>query len=723
MFINLTMLAGLGAALVPLVVHLLARSRYRTVDWGAMMFLQGMDSSQTHSARVRQWVLLGMRMLLVGLLAVALARPVVEGRWGGEGRVTAVIMLDRSYSMAYGEGGRTRFDKAREAVLQILAGFKKGDEVALVLLGGQVEVPFHEPTSNLQMVARDVAELTVTDGDADLAHGLKEARAILDRPDRVNRELYLVCDRQAMNWKALEANPPADFRKWLDDRAMPTRFRVIPVGGEDTEDVAIEAVELADGVAVRSQPAEVEVRVRNYGKAPAAAMELSLYLTTPADGPRKFDDPGRRIGKTAVTVGAKNVAEVRIPVLFDQAGSHVLTAQIKGPGLETDKRFDSAIDVVDPIRVLIISGDEKVEESRRESFFLKLALAPYQTALKRPQGDPAVVVVRPAEEWNRTDLSRFQVIILANVPQITFEQARALEQKVYEGSGLIIAPGNLSIVENYNSALYRNGLGLMPAKLSAPVPADGSKATSVLGLELSHAVFRFRRGTDPLPGAVVGRYFPAVPRPADARVLATYASGEPFLVEGPRGRGKVLLLTTPLDADWSTLPLQPFFLPFVQSAVRYVCSPTNPPRNLAPGEPLIASFDDPVDERTVVLTRNDDPPLPLTLSAGGIQAMFTDTQRPGIYRVQARSRGGGPLRVLHFVVQTPRDESDLSALTGEQWRQEEKLLGFERVELGNEPIGTKLASEREGRELWLYLVLAVMMVGVGELWLARRWQG
>src|SRR5688500_16827025 len=106
MFLNLTMLAGLGGALVPLVLHFLARARCRDVSWGAMMFLDGMDPRQARDARLRQWVLLALRMLIVGLLAVALARPVLRSRWtslGTQNRVTAVLLLDCSYSMALEE--------------------------------------------------------------------------------------------------------------------------------------------------------------------------------------------------------------------------------------------------------------------------------------------------------------------------------------------------------------------------------------------------------------------------------------------------------------------------------------------------------------------------------------------------------------------------------------------------------------------------------------------
>src|SRR6476620_7104825 len=97
MFLNVTMLAGIAGALVPLILHLLSRSRYRTVEWGAMMFLRGGEARVMQSARVKQWIILLMRMGLIAALAMALAQPVLHGRWGGLGRdarVNAVIVLD-----------------------------------------------------------------------------------------------------------------------------------------------------------------------------------------------------------------------------------------------------------------------------------------------------------------------------------------------------------------------------------------------------------------------------------------------------------------------------------------------------------------------------------------------------------------------------------------------------------------------------------------------------
>src|SRR3954470_13268056 len=133
------MLVGLAAALVPLVLHFLNRARYRNVEWGAMMFLDGMQPRVYHGARLKQWVLLAARAAILGLLAMAMARPVLSAGStppAAQGRTAAVILLDASGSMSLNDNGRVRLDLARETAFQILSpGLKRGDDLWLVPLG------------------------------------------------------------------------------------------------------------------------------------------------------------------------------------------------------------------------------------------------------------------------------------------------------------------------------------------------------------------------------------------------------------------------------------------------------------------------------------------------------------------------------------------------------------------------------------------------------------
>src|SRR5580658_720354 len=155
MFLNPLMLVGLGAAVVPFVLHLLSRARYKDLEWGAMMFLSGADVRRDQTARFTQVLLLVLRSLVIALLAIALARPVVKGKWAGEeseGRVTAALLLDCSASMGFDENGRTRFQMAQAAARQIIRGLRPGDRVALILMGAPASASEREPTGDLRAI-------------------------------------------------------------------------------------------------------------------------------------------------------------------------------------------------------------------------------------------------------------------------------------------------------------------------------------------------------------------------------------------------------------------------------------------------------------------------------------------------------------------------------------------------------------------------------------------
>jgi len=717
------MLAGLGGAFVPLLLHLLSRARYRDVNWGAMLFLGGADLRQRQSARLNQVLLLLVRMAMVGLLAIALARPVLEGSLIGveAGRVTAVMLLDCSGSMSFDENGRTRFELAQRAAEQILAGLRPGDRVALIPMGAASEPADIEPTTDLRAVANRIEQLHYGYASADLKDALSRAADILERNEKVNRDVYVVCDRQALSWQNLDQNFASDWRKRMESpgageaRRANVRMFVVPVGTTDADNVAVETVRLADPPAIRAQPVDVEVRVHNYCSSARPDVPLTLrvgnrvllqtHVTLPADQDVwfRFDQsaPDRKI-------------------ILPNAGSQVLGAEIVTTGYTADDRAESSIDVIDPIKVLLISGDSRAGPFQSETDFVRWALAPHQAAGMRQEPDPCSLTVLAADEWGGSEIDAYQVVIVANVERFSARQVRALERYVYDGGRVLIAPGNLSRIEDYNAQLYRDGAGILPGELQEPTPADGSDATSVLGYDATHSIFQFLRGKpDPIPSATIGRYFPAVARQTYAWPLAWYATGDPFLIEGSSERGRVILMTTSLDADWTTLPLSNFYLPFLQNAVRYLAAnPTQ--RDLAPGQPIQLAFSDGEAPRRVWLTDPKGRRTALDVVRYGQQGEIraTNTSMIGQYRLDVEETGRSPYS-LYYVIAPPEAESDLKQLDASRWSWLEQNLGVRRIESTEQPLREATSVGRSGHELWGPLVVCVLVLGALEMALGR----
>ena len=77
-FLNATLLFGLVAISVPIVLHLIARREPRKVVFPSIRFLTKRMESNRSRLRVRRWWLLALRILAVAMLALALARPAIH---------------------------------------------------------------------------------------------------------------------------------------------------------------------------------------------------------------------------------------------------------------------------------------------------------------------------------------------------------------------------------------------------------------------------------------------------------------------------------------------------------------------------------------------------------------------------------------------------------------------------------------------------------------------
>ncbi|MEI8064530.1 MAG: BatA domain-containing protein, partial [Verrucomicrobiota bacterium] len=78
-FLNLILLGGAAAASIPLIIHLLHKSRFKVVNWAAMHLLDPRHRTQKRRIQIEHWLLLLVRCLIPVVLALLMARPVLTG--------------------------------------------------------------------------------------------------------------------------------------------------------------------------------------------------------------------------------------------------------------------------------------------------------------------------------------------------------------------------------------------------------------------------------------------------------------------------------------------------------------------------------------------------------------------------------------------------------------------------------------------------------------------
>jgi hypothetical protein len=714
--LNAAMLVGLLGATVPVIIHLLNRRRDPIIDWGAMQFLD-LGRRARRRLRLTELLLMLARMSLLAVVALALARPY----WGGGAGPTTtaigggpardvVIVLDGSASMGRASGGATPRALAVRGARQIVSGLKPGDSVAVLVAGDRVRPIVDPPSFDMAKADAALAALAKAPGrgSSDLPAALVEAFRVLERTQNPVREVILLSDGQRAAWR------PGEAGRWALVRDLHRRLPVPPriwsvafnAGAEpDAANGSVGPVSVSRGLVTPGLPLTASSELANAGPGPLTRTAELLIDGRPVPGSAQVIGP----------VPAGGRAPIAFKTSLPSAGSHLLTVRLAGGGdaLADDDETSVAVEVAAALPVLLVDGEPGREPLSGETDFLRAALAP--TGDDTPQVKATVVT---PEAFKTATLQNQSVLVLANVERLDLDQAAAVSRFLDAGGGLLVAPGDRT------DLAYWNGLAWMPAKLGERTgdfaarkvvahPAPASFAGPVLP--------PFGQGDAPALGAAGLFAYRRLEPAAGASVSARLDTGEPWAVERPRGRGRVLLLAGPLDAEGGTLPVNPDFVPLVHEWAFHLAGGSEP-RSVKPGEPLVFDLN-PMPAGDVaslsVRTPGGDLAKAVVVRAAGMaRARFEGTAEAGVYRLTLPDPPGG---FAFATVESDNREADAapldpieSARLAEGWP-----LRFE-PDLARLSAAMHAAVQGGRREVWRWLVLAALAGLCVEIYLTRR---
>src|SRR5437762_8108111 len=106
-FLNPYLLFGGLALAIPVLIHLVRREKSEIVPFSSLMFLLRVPKRSIRQQKIKNLLLMALRLLLLAFLVGSFARPYISQQTaspaaGGNNRAV-VLMLDNSYSMRYGD--------------------------------------------------------------------------------------------------------------------------------------------------------------------------------------------------------------------------------------------------------------------------------------------------------------------------------------------------------------------------------------------------------------------------------------------------------------------------------------------------------------------------------------------------------------------------------------------------------------------------------------------
>jgi hypothetical protein len=713
-FLNIALLGGVAALAIPIIIHLFHKSRFQVVKWGAMHLLEAVLRTNQRRIRIEQIILLIIRAAIPAILALCMARPVWKGvqKLIGEARTSTVILLDNSYSMAASRAGTTNFSLARDEAARLLNELPRGSDAQVVLMGEGGAPLLDEPTYDLARLTQALKPIEAGYGAATLPAALDFAANVFGQMRESARNLIVMTDFQRISFEATEDAQVAQMLDRLRKQPLPPDITFFDVGSEAKDNVAVESLDFSRLMVGVGQKLQIRANLRNHGDAPY--QDLRVY----------FKADGKERSMAQIKLGPHEKGQVLFTHSFDTAGSHVVEIVADADALKADNGYMASIPVRDKVPVLLVNGDPSSEPLKGETDFAEIALQPYSSTGKVALADLITTKVVRTENLDNAAITSAAIVMLANVRQLDGNQVKALENFVMNGGGLLVFPGNRIDPSWWNATLFKDGKGILPLALG-PLGGDLKDSAPSIGIvaqRFDHPALDLfndpRNGT--VSDAAIKMWYklkePAAASANAPTVLARLTSGDPFLVEKQFGDGRVIQCAVPCDADWSNLPMRPFYLPLLQRLSIYLASTVFPPRNLDVSKPLFAFL--PVSDagKKAALALPDGSMREVAVVKKGERGVveFGQTQQPGLYTLTAPSGAA-----THFVVNTSRRESDLQKLTAAEIADFAKSHGVAVVHSGAEYKQLDRA-RRYGSEFWrplLWVLLALLFL---ELFLQQR---
>ena len=672
-FLNPLFLLGFAAIAVPVVVHLVRRTRAQRVEFPSLMFVRRIPQRTIRRRRMQNWLLFALRCLAFMLLVFAFVRPYFGAGQAdaNRGQRANVILFDNSFSLRYGN----RFEQAKQRARAVIDETRGNEPTAIVAFGQGYEAQ-SKFTTDVGQLKASLDSLKPGSDATNYAQALRGAEGLFKETAAADKRIFLISDFQASGRNETEAS----YRLPSDIKLV-----TIDVGEMNSPNLAVTDVGLRPMIYQAKYEDRLTARVANFSDEEKTGVRVEFQLNDHTEGIRE------------IKIAPRDATTVEFTGFNLNEGVNRGVIVIGGDDFTFDNRYNFTLRRAEQMKALTI---ETATRGRSESFYLR-------NALTTGENLPFNLEVKTAGSVNPADLGAYRVIIL-NDAQVSPALAQALVKFVEGGGGLIIAAGPHTEPAAFNQ-VFQN---FAPAKLEEAVRSAGGRGGDyavMSEIKTDHPIFEVFKRSGRLATARVFGYFRATPNEG-AGVIARFEDGSPALIEATRGGGKLLLFTSTLDASWNDLPLTPIYLPLVRQMARHLGEREERPWSLV-GETFTASpskdgappaVDAPNGERITDRKQTSDGEL------------IVAAREPGFYRL--RYAGNSDFAAVNLDAR----ESDLTRLDIEAFVA--SVTGADPNAAAQAAAKERLSNEEiESRQnVWQLLLIAALLLFITEAVLARR---
>ena len=434
MFLMPLLLLGLLGVSIPIIIHLLhRRAALQPVLWGAMQFLKTSPLQMKRKKKVDHWLLMLMRLLVLAILAILLARPqLVQSKYVPNGLTDApvdvAVVIDHSLSTGRLSNGQTVFDRSVALSSQVLDQLKPNDTFSVILAEHKPRPLNLQPLKKAdggaigqlrQKLVQEKQGMT----DCSVPEAISAARRVLANGRNLNKLIVILSDQQRSNWHIKD---DALWRAAMGDRTTPMAknlaihsFPIAP--DKDMSDLSVASITVQPTIIGVDRPVQITGTVSNIGSTPMTGTFAKLIVN------------GKEVdSKPVPSLDPKSSSTIRFDLEngMTQAGSNSLKVAVDAvDALQADNGAFAAANVLQRIPVLVIDGQFSDAGTFKASQFLQAALQPQDNSLVQAK-------VTSVADAVTTRLEDYMVVVVNDIPMLPQSLRDKLSDYARTGHGV-----------------------------------------------------------------------------------------------------------------------------------------------------------------------------------------------------------------------------------------------------------------------------------------------
>ncbi len=513
-FVYPEILFGLLALAIPVIVHLFNFRKFKRVAFSNVAFLKEVKQETQSKSRLKHLLILASRMLAIAAIVLAFAQPFipVDDADTSAGKKIVSLYIDNSFSMeAENEDGRL-IDLARNQALEIVDAYQATDLFHVVTNDFEGR---HQFLVNKDEVVELIDEVQISPTTRNISDVIARQMEALSNSDISSKTAYLISDLQKSthDFEGMNADTTIDFR-------------LVPNVVVDQDNIFIDSVWFDSPVIRANATEQLRIRIGNTNSEAIENIPLKLHI----DGSQK--------AVASFSIEPGQFTDTTLFFTVSEPGFHKAVVQIQDHPVTFDDSYFFSFEVAERISILEIG-------SGQTNFVRKVF-----------EDDPYFAFTQVSSLGvDYSDLSKHELIILNELPQISTGLAAELSKIIQEGGNLLVIPGKDVDLNSYNAFL-----GLLNAPSLGAI-TNGPRKVSEINLDhfLYRDVFESLPKNIDLP--VAQRFYSlALNSRVKGDQLLTMQGGGTFLGEFESGEGRVYLSAVSLLSSESNFSQHALFV-------------------------------------------------------------------------------------------------------------------------------------------------------------------